>query len=273
MLFEYGVADIKPASLSSLCQVGETWSSWAGFCAIHPLYTRCTWSLLIFDEHVWLNKEFKFTTRLFACFTVKLRVMECYRKSEALFRFPFQSSGIRVGLIPSQIWYLSVSTRGNIFRLYRPILSGFTAFRSIHRSIRGSAGRSLGRSVGRPTSLLSTEPIDHKSGIGVRVRSPSLPPLTPQFVFGFGCLKAANMIEHLSDEAGGGRREAERVSMAHWVLISASSFFVPTDGRIEHSFDCIVANWIRYGLAITAYSLSSGKIHLTFPNCSQSIFP
>ena len=143
MLFEYGVADIKPASLSSLCQVGETWSSWAGFCAIHILYTRCTWSLLIFDEHVWLNKEFKFTTRLFACFTVKLRVMECYRKSEALFRFPFQSSGIRVGLIPSQIGYLSVSTRGNIFRLYRPILSGFTAFRSIHRSIRGSVDQRL----------------------------------------------------------------------------------------------------------------------------------
>ena len=93
----------------------------------------------------------------------------------------------------------SVRTRGNIFRLYRPIPSGFTAFRSISRP--------TGRSVDQRLSLLSTEPIDHKSGIGVRRPFP-LP--HPQFVFGFGrrpaCLKAANMIERLSVQAEEGGR-------------------------------------------------------------------
>ena len=172
-------AIIKFASLSSLCQVWKTLSSWAGIWAIHPLsdsYMSCIWSILIFDEHVRsfssLNMEFKFTPRLLHCQISGAQSDGVVPQKALLPRFPFQSSGIRVHNESN-----GVPMRGNIFRLYRPIPSGFTAFRSISRP----AARSV---EGRPTSLLSTEPIDHKSGIGVRVRVRPLP--LPQFVFGLG---------------------------------------------------------------------------------------
>ena len=161
-----------------------------------------TRSILIFDECV---RSFP---RLNMEFTVKLVEFQsdgAAPQKARLPRFPFQSSGIRVNNEPIRGPTMcpsvrpSVRTRGNIFRLYRPIPSGFTAFRSISRP--------TGRSVDQRLSLLSTEPIDHKSGIGVRRPFP-LP--HPQFVFGFGrrlaCLKAANMIERLSVQAEEGGR-------------------------------------------------------------------
>ena len=50
LLLAYGTDVIKFASLSPLCQVGETLSSWDGLQLLSAIYKSCTWSILISDE-------------------------------------------------------------------------------------------------------------------------------------------------------------------------------------------------------------------------------
>ena len=91
-------------------------------------------------------------------------------------RFPFQSSGIRVNNEPIRGPTMCPPVRPHKGQHIPPLSPNPIRFYGL------SIDQPVGRSIGRPTSLLSTEPIDHKSGIGVRpsVRplppSPSLPP-------------------------------------------------------------------------------------------------
>lgn len=123
--------------------------------------------------------------------------MERHRKKVP--RFPFQASGIRVNNEPIRGPTMCPSVGPHKGQHIPPLSPNPIRFYGL------SIDQSADRSIGRPTSLLSTEPIDHKSGIGVRRPFP-LP--QHQFVFGFGrrlaCLKAANMIERLSVQAEGG---------------------------------------------------------------------
>ena len=135
LLLAYGTDVIKFASLSPLCQVGETLSSWAGLHLLSARYKCCTWSILISAEFTplfaLLNMKFRFTARLLCCQISGVWSDGAVPKKARLsLVFHFNRAESEFITIP-----LLCLPRGNIFRLYRPIPSGFTAFRSIDRSV------------------------------------------------------------------------------------------------------------------------------------------
>ena len=146
-------------------------------------------------------------------------IERCRKKRGSLTRFPFQSSGIRVHNDPNRA-PTPFPSPGVTYSAF--IAQSHPVLRPFDRSISRPSG-----AVHRPTSLLSTEPIDHKSGIGVvRVPFPVHPP--PQFVFGFGERLPRLPQSCKYDGAPSAQsRGAERVSMAHLVSIRVLLFCAP----------------------------------------------
>ena len=123
--------------------------------------------------------KFRFTTGLLCCqISGVLGMMERCRKKRGSHSF---SLSIRVHNEPHRAPIPSFASPGATYSAFiaqsRPVLRPFD------RSI----SRRPARAVHRPTSLLSTEPIDHKSGIGVvRVHLPlhrSVHPPSPSVCF------------------------------------------------------------------------------------------
>ena len=134
-----------------------------------------TWPCFVFRRprsrsfFLLVEYEFKFTTRLLHCQISGVQSDGAVPQKAELSRVPFQSSGIRVNNEPKSSTSYPRLREGNI----SPLSPNPIRFYGL------SIDPSIVWSVGRPTSLLSTEPIDHKSGIGVRSPFP-----LPQFVFG-----------------------------------------------------------------------------------------
>ena len=176
------------------------------------------------------------------------------KKRGSLTRFPFQSGGIRV----------HNDRRSHSFASPGATYSAFIAqSRPVLRPFDRSISRRPARAVHRPTSLLSTEPIDHKSGIGVVVRLPlhrSVHPPSPLSLFSASENASLARLPQSCKYDGapsvlsrrGGRGSRTRVNGA-FGIDSPPPFLCPIDDRIEHSSDSIVANWTRNGLAFLSH--------------------
>ena len=153
-----------------------------------------TWPCFVFRRprsrsfFLLVEYEFKFTTRLLHCQIsgVQSDGAVVYRKKRSSLVFLFNRAESELITSPNRVHHTHACARAT-FRLYRPIPSGFTAFRSIHRS--------YGRSVDQRLSYQRNQLTINQELASV-LRSPSLSLFSAPS--GNACLKAVNMMEHLS---------------------------------------------------------------------------